>query len=216
MDMVLFASGNRHKAEEAAAILSLAGVEGGVRLPLDCGLAFDPVEDGASFLENALIKARALYRLLRAAGTAESAGGGILADDSGLCVDALGGRPGIHAARYGEGDGGTGAARTAGERNRLLLGELRGVRDRRARFVCAAVVLFDENRFVAAQETAEGEIAFEERGSGGFGYDPLFFLPEYGLTLAELPEGRKHEISHRGRAFRALAPFLRPPHTPPA
>ncbi|MDR1095642.1 MAG: RdgB/HAM1 family non-canonical purine NTP pyrophosphatase [Spirochaetaceae bacterium] len=209
--MVLFASGNRHKAEEAAAILSLAGIEGGVRLPLDYGLAFDPVEDGASFLENALIKARALYRLLKAAGTA--GGVGILADDSGLCVDALGGRPGIYSARYGERDGQAG---TAGERNRLLLGELRGVEDRRARFVCAAVILFDENRFVAAQETAEGEIAFEERGSGGFGYDPLFFLPECGLTLAELPEGRKHQLSHRGRAFRAIAPFLRPADALPA
>jgi XTP/dITP diphosphohydrolase len=201
----LFASGNRHKAEEAAAILALAGIAGGVKLPTDCGLAFDPVEDGASFLENALIKARALYHALKAAGTA--GGFRILADDSGLCVDALGGRPGIYSARYGERDG---KAVTAGERNRLLLDEMRGVRDRRARFVCSAVVLFDENRFVTVQETVEGAIAFEERGTGGFGYDPLFFLPDRGLSIAELPEGEKHQISHRGRAFRAIAPFLRP------
>jgi XTP/dITP diphosphohydrolase len=205
--MILFASGNRHKAEEAAAILSLAGVEGGVKLPLDCGLAFEPVEDGESFLENALIKARALYRLLKSAGAADGGFGGILADDSGLCVDALGGRPGIYSARYGARDGN---ALTAGERNRLLLDELRDVQDRRARFVCSAAVLFDENRFVTVQETVEGEIAFEERGTGGFGYDPLFLLPERGLTIAELPEGEKHQISHRGRAFRAIAPFLRP------
>jgi XTP/dITP diphosphohydrolase len=204
--MVLFASGNRHKAEEAAAILSLEGIGGGVKLPLDCGLVFEPVEDGESFLENALIKARALYRLLKSAGAVGDGFGGILADDSGLCVDALGGRPGIYSARYGERDGN---AVTAGERNRLLLDELRGVQDRRARFVCSAAVLFDENRFVTVQETVEGEIAFEERGSGGFGYDPLFLLPERGLTIAELPEGEKHRISHRGRAFRAIAPFLR-------
>jgi XTP/dITP diphosphohydrolase len=128
-----------------------------------------------------------------------------LADDSGLCVDALAGRPGIYSARYGERDG---QKIAAGERNRLLLDELRDVKDRRARFVCSAVLLFDENRFVTAQETVEGEIAHEERGAGGFGYDPVFWLPERGLTIAELPEQEKHLVSHRGRAFRAIAPFL--------
>lgn len=204
MNGLLLASGNRHKAREAGAILTLAGVGDEVKLPADFGLDFDPVEDGETFLENALVKARALFRLLRERGGLE--GAGILADDSGLCVDALGGRPGIFSARYGERDG---RKIGAGERNALLLEELRGVENRTARFVCSAVLLFDENRFVTAQETIEGEIAREERGEGGFGYDPVFLLPERGLTIAELPEGEKHRISHRGKAFRALASFLR-------
>jgi XTP/dITP diphosphohydrolase len=202
MNTILFASGNRHKAEEAAAIFSRAGVAGVVKLPEDFGLMFDPVEDGETFLENALIKARTLYRLLK--GAADDFWG-ILADDSGLCVDALNGRPGIYSARYGERDG---KKITANDRNMLLLDELRDAQNRRARFVCSAVLLFDENRFVTAQETVEGEIAFEERGTGGFGYDPVFLLPEWGLTIAELPDDEKHRISHRGRAFRAIAPFL--------
>jgi XTP/dITP diphosphohydrolase len=205
---LLFASGNRHKAREAAAILALAGVECEVKLPADFGLDFDPVEDGGTFLENALIKARALCRLLKTRRGEAVACGGILADDSGRCVDALGGRPGIYSARYGERDG---KKIGAGERNGLLLGELRDVENRSARFVCSAVLFFDrndENRFLTAQETVEGEIAHEERGKGGFGYDPIFLLPERGLTIAELPENEKHRISHRGKAFRLLAPLL--------
>ena len=131
--------------------------------------------------------------------------GEILADDSGLCVDALEGRPGIFSARYGERDG---RKIDAGERNALLLEEMRDAGNRTARFVCSAVLLFDEYRFVTAQETVEGEIAREERGKGGFGYDPVFLLPKRGLTIAELPEYEKHRISNRGKAFRALAPFL--------
>jgi XTP/dITP diphosphohydrolase len=204
MNVLLLASGNPHKAREAGAILTLAGVGGAIKLPADFGLDFDPVEDGETFLENALVKARALFRLLKERGVPD--GAGILADDSGLCVDALGGRPGILSARYGERGG---RKIGASERNTLLLEELRGVKNRTARFVCSAVLLFDGNRFVTAQETVEGEIAREERGEGGFGYDPVFLLPERGLTIAELPEGEKHRISHRGKAFRALAPFLR-------
>ena len=211
---VLLASGNRHKAREAEAVLTLAGVGCEVNLPSDFeqsgfGLDFEPVEDGETFLENALIKARSLYRLIRewgGRGGQEGVFGGILADDSGLCVDALEGRPGIFSARYGERGG---RKLGADERNALLLEEMREIGNRTARFVCSAVLLFDENRFVAAQETVEGEIASEERGYGGFGYDPVFLLPERGLTIAELPEGEKHRISHRGKAFRALAPFLR-------
>jgi XTP/dITP diphosphohydrolase len=204
MNVLLLASGNRHKAREAGAILALAGIGGTIKLPADFGLDFDPVEDGKTFLENALVKARVLFRLLKERGVPD--GAGILADDSGLCVDALGGRPGILSARYGGRDG---RKIGAGERNALLLEELRDVKNRTARFVCSAVLLFDEDRFVTAQETVEGEIAREERGQGGFGYDPVFLLPERGLTIAELPEGEKHRISHRGKAFRALAPFLR-------
>jgi XTP/dITP diphosphohydrolase len=207
---LLFASGNRHKAAEVEAILALAGMRRAIKLPIDFGLDFDPAENGRTFLENALIKARALHRLLRAEGGAAgvNVNGGILADDSGLCVDALGGRPGIYSARYGERDG---RKIDAHERNALLLEELQDVDNRSARFVCSVGLLFcenDENRFVTVQETVEGEIAREERGAGGFGYDPLFLLPERGLTIAELPECEKHRISHRGKAFRLLAPLL--------
>ncbi|MDR0639351.1 MAG: RdgB/HAM1 family non-canonical purine NTP pyrophosphatase [Spirochaetaceae bacterium] len=205
MNMLLFASGNRHKAREAGAILTPAGIGCEVKVPGDFGLDFDPVEDGETFLDNALIKARALYRLLNERGGLDGVFGGILADDSGLCVDALGGKPGIFSARYGDRDG---RKIGAGERNALLLEELRGVENRTARFVCSAVLLFDENRFVTVQETVEGEIAREEQGKGGFGYDPVFLLPECGQTIAELPEREKHRISHRGKAFRTLAPFL--------
>jgi XTP/dITP diphosphohydrolase len=206
---LFFASGNRHKAAEVEAILALAGVKHAIKLPSDLGLDFDPSEDGKTFFENALIKALALYRLLRAEGGAAGVNVNgnrvILADDSGLCVDALGGRPGIYSARYGERNG---RKIDTGERNALLLEELRGVENRSARFVCSVVLLLSENRFVTAQETVAGGIAREERGAGGFGYDPLFLLPERGLTIAELPESEKHRISHRGKAFRLLAPSL--------
>jgi XTP/dITP diphosphohydrolase len=204
MDVLLFASGNRHKAREVKAVLRLAGAGCAVKLPDDFGWDFDPVEDGKTFLENALIKARVLYRQLKEKDGVD--GAVILADDSGLCVDALDGRPGVLSARYGERDG---RKIDAGERNALLLDELRGVENRAARFVCSATLLFDENRFVTAQETVEGEIAREEQGKGGFGYDPVFLLPERGLTIAELPEEEKHRISHRGKALRALAQFLK-------
>jgi XTP/dITP diphosphohydrolase len=191
--MVLwFATGNVHKRDELAAILSGADI----RIPADAGLAFDPREDGKTFLENALIKARALYRLVRAP---------VIADDSGLCVDALGGGPGIRSARYGAEDG---RVLSGEKRNMLLLRELEGVSDRRARFVCAMALLLAEDRFFAVQETLEGEISNKPCGSGGFGYDPVMYLPEIGLTVAELPDGEKNALSHRGKAAKALSLFL--------
>ncbi|MDR3161785.1 MAG: RdgB/HAM1 family non-canonical purine NTP pyrophosphatase [Spirochaetaceae bacterium] len=199
---IWFASGNFHKREELAAIL-----EGHrIRIPPEEGIDFAPEETGACFLENALIKARALYRQVLAP---------VIADDSGLCVDALGGRPGIYSARYGS---------TVGpkvrrpkvrrqplddrERNALLLRELEGHSQRSARFVCAMVLLLGEDRFFAAQETLEGEIVRESRGSGGFGYDPLLYLPGRGCTVAELSEEEKNRISHRGKAGRVIREIL--------
>ncbi|MDR1256134.1 MAG: RdgB/HAM1 family non-canonical purine NTP pyrophosphatase [Spirochaetaceae bacterium] len=190
--VIWFATGNAHKRNELAAMLSGADI----RIPADAGLAFDPCEDGKTFLENALIKARALYRLVRAP---------VIADDSGLCVDALGGGPGIRSARYGSEEG---RVLSDEQRNMLLLRELEGVSVRRARFVCAMALMLDEDRFFAVQETLEGEIADTPRGSGGFGYDPLMYLPERGLTVAELPDGEKNALSHRGKAAKALSSFL--------
>jgi XTP/dITP diphosphohydrolase len=222
---IWLASGNSHKAQELAAILP--GLT--VKLPADGGIKnFDPRETGSNFVENALIKAETLYRLL----AAETAGGGrfvagpVLADDSGLCVDALEGRPGIYSARY-QGMSATGVEQKldAAERNALLLEEVNAVlslpvspavsRDshkaRSARFVCAMVLYWGPDRFYAVQETLEGEIVSaltESRGSGGFGYDPIMYLPELGRTVAELSEDEKNALSHRGKAARAIAKLL--------
>jgi XTP/dITP diphosphohydrolase len=210
--IIWFATGNVHKKAELAALL--AGHT--VYIPADAGLDFDPEETGAGFLDNALIKARALRRLLRERDGGAGEPPAVIADDSGLCVDALGGRPGIHSSRYRgpDGDGGGGKLPDP-ERNAALLEELRRLEergeapDRRARFVCAMVLLLDEYRFLAAQETLEGGIVRSAaRGAGGFGYDPVFFLPDRGRTLAELPAEEKNRISHRGRAAGIIAGML--------
>lgn len=187
-----FATNNEHKKKELEAIL------GGISLhiPRDRGLSFNPEETGTSFVENALIKARALYELVKEP---------VIADDSGLCVDALGGRPGIHSARYG---GKEGKRLDSHERNQLLLAEMAGIQDRRARFVCAMVLYFGRDRFYLVQETLEGELTTEERGNGGFGYDPILYVPQYGKTVAELSEEEKNRISHRGKAGRILRQIL--------
>jgi XTP/dITP diphosphohydrolase len=201
---VWFATGNIHKKRELAAILEAASPGTEIRIPGEEGIAFDPEETGSTFLENALVKARALYRLAAAAGKA----GPVIADDSGLCVDALGGRPGIFSARYG-GDGRNKPG--DGERNALLLKELGDNPLRSARFVCAMVLLWNEDRFFAVQETLEGELVRAldaARGKGGFGYDPILFIPELGRTVAELQDTEKNRISHRGKAGRAVARVL--------
>jgi XTP/dITP diphosphohydrolase len=142
-----------------------------------------------------------LYALLEEAGLR----GPVLADDSGLCVDALGGRPGIYSARYAPG--------APGERNLLLLEELAALpagTGRSARFVCAMVLLLDRERFYMAQETLEGEIVSGPeavRGSGGFGYDPIMYIPALDKTVAELSEEEKNRLSHRAKAGRAIGVF---------
>ena len=185
---IVLGTGNPHKVAELSAILGplLPGVE---------LLRYDgpsPVEDGDSFVANARIKAVAAHR---------ATGLPAIADDSGIAVDALGGAPGIRSARYA----GTGRD----EDNRaLLLERLGGAGDRAARFVCAAVYVADGVDLVR-EAVWEGSIATEERGAGGFGYDPLF-LPaaEHGRSAAELTAEEKNAVSHRGLAFRALARAL--------
>ncbi|MDR3115758.1 MAG: RdgB/HAM1 family non-canonical purine NTP pyrophosphatase [Treponema sp.] len=188
-----FATGNTHKKTELAALLSGHRI----KIPQEGGiLDFNPQETGKTFLDNALIKAQALYRLLKEP---------VIADDSGLCVDALAGRPGIYSARYGAGPG---ENLSASARNTLILQEL-GDRPRRsARFVCAMVALLSRDRFFAVQETLEGEILREERGGGGFGYDPILYIPALGRTVAELTAEEKNRISHRGKAGRSLGALL--------
>lgn len=186
---IFVATGNRHKAEEFSRIFS----DHRIVLPADRGIIFDPDETGESFYENALLKAKALFDLVHEP---------VLADDSGLCVDALGGAPGIYSARFGSTNG---TELSSGDRNCLLLSKLSGISDRKARFVCNLVLYFGSDRHVSVQETLEGEIVSDHgTGTEGFGYDPVLFLPEFGKTVAELDPARKDQVSHRGKAARKM------------
>lgn len=189
---IYFATGNAHKREELARILP----DHDIVMPSDDGIAFDPEETEDTFFGNSLIKARALWELTRCP---------VIADDSGICVDALGGEPGVRSARYGSE---TGAVLDSAGRNALLLSRMREMDNRSCRFVCNMVLFFGPDRFISVQETLEGELIRETRGTGGFGYDPLVLVPELGLTVAELPPSKKDELSHRGKAARAIARFL--------
>ena len=198
---VLLATNNDHKRRELAQILT----EHLISLPREIGISFSYDESGTTFLENALGKARALFDLLPA--TDSPSDRVIIADDSGLCVTALGGAPGIYSARYGSPDGGT-TELPAAERNARFLEEIGDATDRQAHFVCCMVALFSADKYAVVQEIFEGRIAREPSGGGGFGYDPIFFLPERGVTVAELPDDEKNRISHRGKAARGIAAIL--------
>jgi XTP/dITP diphosphohydrolase len=182
----------------------LAGLPFHVVLPADCGLERRPQEDdleaGTSYAENAVAKARHF---------AERSGLPTVADDSGIEVDALGGAPGVRSARWA---GGTGGAVTADARNNaLLLERLANVpeRERGARYRCVVAYLDTPTAVPEIVEaTCEGWILTAPRGSGGFGYDPLFFSPDLQASFAEVPPAAKHRVSHRGRAFRALIEVL--------
>ena len=193
---IWFATNNEHKKTELEAILGM-----GLKIPSREGYDFCPNEDGDTFRENALIKARELQKLL---GNFEP----VIADDSGLCVDALGGRPGVLSARYGMESGNK---LTSAQQNIMLLDELADAHKRSARFVCAMVLLLSNDRFFIIQETLEGEIVrkSEMRGEGGFGYDPIFLVPEYRRTLAELSAEEKNFLSHRGKAGKIIAKLLK-------
>jgi XTP/dITP diphosphohydrolase len=135
----------------------------------------------------------------------------VIADDSGICVEALGGRPGIYSARYGSENG---KKLADAERNALLVKELTNSElgdnpNRKAHFVCAMVLLINPDRFFIVQETMEGEIIQSEKGSGGFGYDPILYIPEKGKTVAELSDEEKNKISHRGKAGKLIGELLR-------
>lgn len=187
MQFVL-ASHNQKKLAEMATILDELGVE---VLPLPEN-APEPEENGATFEENALIKAQS---------ASDFTGLPAIADDSGLCVDALGGAPGIYSARYCEG--------TDLDRNTFLLKNMQDKDNRACRFVCAIACILPDGKQITVRGECEGELLHESRGGGGFGYDPLFFVPEYGCTFGELPGEVKNRISHRGRALRALKDALK-------
>ncbi len=186
---ILLATNNSHKYREFQDIFPGRSII----LPKKLGIAFSHEETGKSFLENALGKARTLYSL---------SGRTSLADDSGLVVPALGGEPGIYSARYGN------EGFNAEQRNSYLLSAMKDKKDRRAFFTCCLVMLFDEYRHITVQETVEGEILFHPRGAHGFGYDPVFYVPSFRKSMAELSSEEKHSISHRGKAGRMLRAIL--------
>jgi len=202
MDLLL-ATNNEHKRTELAQIFNTHRLV----TPANFGISFDYEETAETFRENALGKALALRDQCIRAGVAEAAGLPVIADDSGLCVAALDGRPGVRSARYGSPDGGRTELPSA-QRNQLLLGELSDAADRSAFFVCCMVAVYEPHRFSIVQETFEGTIATGPSGSGGFGYDPIFFLPDRGKSVAELADDEKNRISHRGKAAAAMAQML--------
>lgn len=183
MKLVL-ASKNAHKLVEMRDILSQLGVE--VVLESEVGVDVDVEETGATFEENAFLKARAVM---------EASGLPAIADDSGLCVDALNGAPGVYSARYGgEGLDDTG-------RYRLLLENMRGQMPRTAKFVSVITCCFPNGDVLTARGECPGTIAFAPQGEGGFGYDPVFFVPPLKKTFAQLTAEEKNAISHRGKAL---------------
>ena len=189
---IYFASGNTHKRDELARILKPHTLI----IPSDEGIPFDPEETETTFYGNALIKAKSLFELT---------GQPVIADDSGICVDALDGAPGVFSARYGSE---TGKKLDATERNNLLLSRMEGTENRTCRFVCNMVLYLGKDHFCSVQETLEGLLVTECKGTGGFGYDPIVFVPEYGKTVAELSPEEKDRCSHRGKAGRIIARLI--------
>lgn len=189
IDKIIFATGNEGKMKEIRLILEDLGVE--ILSLKDTGIAFDIEENGETFEENAVIKAKAVM---------QATGALVLADDSGLEIDYLHGEPGVYSARY------LGEDTSYRIKNQNLIERLEGVPDekRTARFVCVIAAAFPDGRVLTAKGTIEGMIGYEERGEGGFGYDPIFWLPECGCSTAELTMEKKNELSHRGKALRAM------------
>ena len=181
----VLATHNPKKLREMSDILSQLGIE--VVSPGDLGIHVDVEETGTTFAENAMLKAKAIC---------DAAGLPAIADDSGLCVDALNGAPGVYSARYGgEGLDDTG-------RYRLLLENLRGQTTRTAHFTCSIACVFPNGDTITAEDYAPGTIAFAPMGAGGFGYDPVFFYPPLKKTFGQLTAEEKHAVSHRGKALK--------------
>ena len=194
MKTIIFATGNPNKVREIRSILSdFEDVR--VITMKEAGITADIVEDGTSFEENARIKAEAVCRL---------SGEIAMADDSGLVIDYLNGEPGIYSARY------MGEDTSYHIKNNALIGRLEGVPDeqRTARFVCAVAAAIPGGETRVVRGVMEGRIGYEEKGENGFGYDPIFYLPSYGKTSAEIPPEEKNRISHRGQALRMMREVL--------
>lgn len=188
----VLASKNKHKLQEIQQILSRYDIE--LVLQSELGVDVDPDENGSTFEENSYIKAKAVL---------DATGMTTIADDSGLWVDALGGAPGVHSARYG-GE----AYKTDRDRLNLLLKNMEGVENRSARFVCVITLLYPDGRKLVARGECEGVIDTEPRGSSDFGYDPVFYVPSENCTFSEMGSERKNAISHRSNALKKLCMML--------
>ncbi|RHP32472.1 XTP/dITP diphosphatase [Lachnotalea sp. AF33-28] len=193
-DKIIFATSNEGKMKEIRMIL--ADLNRGVLSLKEAGIQADIVEDGKTFEENALIKARIVHKLTGAL---------VLADDSGLEVDYLGGEPGVYSARY------MGEDTSYDIKNRSIIDRLDQAvgTQRSARFVCAIAAVFPDGEEAVTLGTIEGEIAREPKGDGGFGYDPIFFVPEFGATTAQLTPKQKNQVSHRAKALKEMKEVIR-------
>ena len=191
---IIFATSNEGKMKEVRMILADLGLE--ILSMKEAGILADIVEDGKTFEENACIKAGQIQKL---------AGGIVLADDSGLEVDYLDGAPGIYSARY------MGEDTSYDIKNQVIIDKLADAKgeERSARFVCAIAAALPDGRLLTTRGTIEGQIGYEIVGDGGFGYDPIFYLPERGMTTAQLSPEEKNQISHRGKALEAMKEKLR-------
>ena len=186
---IIFATSNQGKMKEIREILNEADWQ--VLSMKEAGIFLQVEENGKTFEENAIIKAKAI---------GEACGEIVLADDSGLEIDYLNKEPGVYSARY------MGEDTSYTVKNNYLIKRLEGVPDeaRTARFVCAIAAVFPDGRELTTRATIEGRIGYEEKGSNGFGYDPIFYVPEFGKTTAELTEEEKNRVSHRGKALELM------------
>lgn len=189
IEKMIFATGNEGKMREVRMILGDLGAE--ILSLKEAGIQAEAEENGTTFEENAVIKAKEIM---------EKTGALVLADDSGLEVDALNGEPGIYSARY------MGHETSYHIKNKNLIERLEGKagEERSARFVCAIAACFPDGRVLTTRGTMEGQIGYEEKGENGFGYDPIFYLPEYQCYSGELPLEEKNKLSHRGKALRLM------------
>ena len=200
MDTIIFATGNKNKMIEIRMILADLGCK--ILSQKEAGIQADVVEDGQTFEENALIKATTIADIARKMPEYKNAV--VLADDSGLEIDALNKEPGIYSARY------MGEDTSYDIKNQALIDRLEGVPDekRTARFVCAIAAALPDGSTEVVRGTMEGRIGYEITGENGFGYDPIFYLPQFGCSSAELEPEKKNELSHRGEGLRKLRKVL--------
>lgn len=191
---IVFATGNKDKMREIRMIMKNLGIE--IVSMKEAGISVQVEENGQTFEENALIKAKAIAELCQDI---------VLADDSGLEIDALNKEPGVYSARY------MGEETSYHIKNTNLMERLKGVPEeqRTARFVCAIAAVLPDGRVLQTKAAMEGRIGYEERGENGFGYDPIFMLPEYGKSSAEISAEEKNELSHRGKALRKMTEQLK-------
>ena len=195
---IIFATGNQNKMKEIRMILQDLGME--ILSMKEAGISVDIEENGVTFEENALIKASAIAEIPEV----KTMNAIVLADDSGLEIDYLNKEPGIRSARY------AGTDTSYLIKNNLLLSRMKGVPDeeRTARFVCAIAAVFPNGEKEVVRGTMEGRVAYEIAGVNGFGYDPIFYLPEFGCTSAELSPEKKNELSHRGKGLRMMRKIM--------